>query len=210
MSTCSIESPVLNTFEAIEARRSVKHYDPNFVMPEADERRLMELTLLTPTSFNIQNWRFVVIKNPELRQQVEAAAWGQKQVTEASLLVAVCADLRAWEKAPERYWRNAPQNVQDMIVPMIGQTYRNNAQLERDEALRSTGLAGQTLMLAAKAMGYDSCPMVGFDPQKVGELINLPQDHLISILIVVGKALKPAQTRGGQLAYQEVVVTDRF
>ena len=57
-----------------------------------------------------------------------------------------------------------------MLVPMMGKFYDGQEQLQRDEAMRSTGLAGQTLMLAAKAMGYDSCPMVGFDPVKVSEL----------------------------------------
>jgi len=65
-------------------------------------------------------------------------------------------------------------------------------------------------MLAAKAMGYDSCPMVGFDFDAVGKLVNLPEDHVIALMVSVGKAVEPARPRGGQLPLDEVVVTDRF
>jgi len=76
--------------------------------------------------------------------------------------------------------------------------------------MRSCGIAGQTIMLAAQAMGYDSCPMIGFDQVKVAEIINLPSDHVIAFMIAVGKAVKPAMPKGGQLALSEVVVQDRF
>ena len=63
---------------------------------------------------------------------------------------------------------------------------------------------------AAKAMGYDSCPMIGFDPVKVAEIINLPSDHVLGFMIAVGKAVKLALPKGGQLALSEVVVKDLF
>jgi len=200
----------MNTLEAIETRRSVKHYDPASAMPQEDIDRLLGLAVLSPTSFNIQNWRFVVVRDPSLRGEIRAAAWGQAQVTDASLLVILCADLRAWDRDPGRYWKDAPQPVQEMIVPMIRPFYEGREQAQRDEAMRSTGLAGQTLMLAAREMGYDSSPMVGFDPVKVAELIRLPADHAISFMIAIGKPLKPAWGRGGQLPLPEVVITDRF
>ena len=83
-------------------------------------------------------------------------------------------------------------------------------ELRRDENLRSGSLAAQTLMLAAKARGYDSCPMVGFDFAKVGEIIGLPQDHDIVMAVAVGKALEPARPRGGQLPLDEVMHRERF
>lgn len=65
-------------------------------------------------------------------------------------------------------------------------------------------------MLAAKAMGYDTCPMDGFDYEKVGELINLPSDHCIGFMIAVGKAVEPARERAGQLPVSEILVSNRF
>ncbi len=120
------------------------------------------------------------------------------------------ADLKAWEKQPERYWRNAPKPVQDYLVPAIGQYYGGREQVQRDEAMRSCGMAAMTIMLAAKEMGYDTCPMDGFDFDAVAKLLNLPADHTPAMFVVVGKALKPALPRGGQLPMEEVVIRNKF
>lgn len=200
----------MDTLTAITQRRSVKHYDAAHQMAEAEIDQLMSLALLSPTAFNIQNWRFVLVSDSELRRKIRAAAWDQAQVTDASLLVVVCADLKAWEKEPARYWRNAPADVSNYLIPMIDQYYRGKDQVQRDEAMRSCGIAAQTLMLAAKSLGYDSCPMDGFDFDAVAKLINLPDDHVIALFVVVGKAIKEAQPRGGQLPMNEVVVNNSF
>ncbi|MCW6037521.1 nitroreductase family protein [Spirulina subsalsa FACHB-351] len=200
----------MDTFQAIQERRSVKHFDPNHQMTDAEINTLLGAAILSPTSFNIQHWRFVVVRNPELRQQIRAAAWDQAQVTEASIVILLCGDVKAWAKDPQRYWRNAPAEVQNVLVPMIGSFYEGKEQLARDEVMRSTGIAGQTIMLTAKAMGYDSCPMIGFDSVKVAEIIKLPEDYVISFMITVGKAAQPARPRGGQLLLEEVMVYDHF
>jgi len=199
----------METTIAIHQRRSVKHYDPNHTMSEVEIQELLELALLSPTSFNLQNWRFVVVTDPAKKSAMRAAAWNQAQVTDASITILLCADLNA-HKDGARYWVNAPQAVQDMLVPMIGTLYQDNPQLQRDEAMRSIGIAAQTLMLAAKSMGYDSCPMIGFDPVKVGEIIHLPEGHLIGMMLTVGKSVRDANARGGQLPYDSVVFRDQF
>ena len=109
----------MQTFEAIESRRSIKHFDPKHEMSDAEIKKLMEATLLSPTSFNIQKWRFVVVKDQAKRQEIFEASYYQAQVKDASMLVVLCADLKAHERQPERYWRNAPQEVQDKLIPMI-------------------------------------------------------------------------------------------
>ena len=180
----------MNVSTAIESRRAVKAFDPEHRMSVAEIERLMSLAVLSPTAFNIQNWRFVLVRDPALRRQVRAAAWDQAQVTDASLLVVLTADLKAWEKEPARYWRNAPQPVQDYLVPAIGQYYAGREQVQRDEAMRSCGIAAMTLMLAAQEMGYASCPMDGFDFDAVGKLLNLPPDHAVALFVAIGKGIK--------------------
>lgn len=106
--------------QAIDHRRSVKHFDLSHRMPESDLVELLRLARLAPSSFNLQNYRFVVIRDEALRRQVRAVAWDQAQVTDASALILLCADLRAHEKEPARYWAHAPQPVQDFLVPAIG------------------------------------------------------------------------------------------
>ena len=200
----------MNTLTAIRERRAIKHYDPEHVMSDEEIHELMDLAMQSPTAFNIQHWRFILVRNPEVRKQIRAAAWDQAQVTDASLLIILCADTNAWKTDPEKYWVNAPKPVQDFLVPAIGQYYENREQVQRDECMRSCGIAGQTIMLAAKAMGYDSCPMDGFNFDKVGEIINLPENHLISFMIAVGKGTQPAWPKPGQLPYDAVVRTDSF
>ena len=200
----------MDVFTAVETRRAVKHFDPNHKMSEDEIKKILSYAMLSPTSFNIQHWRFVVVKDEELRKKIRKAAWNQAQVTDASLLIVLCGDTKAWEKKPERYWRNAPEEVKNFVIPAIENFYRGREFVQRDEAIRSCGIAGQTIMLVAKAMGYDSCPMIGFDFDEVARLINLPQDHVIGMMIAIGKALKPAWPRGGQLSYEEVVIVDRF
>jgi len=200
----------MNTFDAIRERRSVKHYDPNHRLTDEEINQLLSLAILSPTSFNIQNWRFVLVKDPEIRKEIRVAAWDQCQITDASLLLVICGDLKSWMKNPAQYWKNAPKEAQDFLVPAIGPFYEGKEQLQRDEAMRSCGITAQTIMLAAKSMGYDSNPMIGFDPQKVAEIINLPKDHVISMLMVIGKQTKPAMPRGGQLPLDNVTFTDRF
>lgn len=200
----------MNVTEAIVKRRSIKAFDPHHRMTEAETAKLMSLAMLSPTAFNIQNWRFVLVTDPVLRQEIRKASWGQAQVTDASLLIVLTADLKAWAKEPTRYWKNAPQAAQDVLIPMIGQYYNGREQVQRDEAMRSCGMAAMTIMLAAKEMGYDTCPMDGFDFGAVAKLLNLPADHIPTMFVVVGKALQEAAPRGGQLTMDEVVIYNKF
>jgi len=200
----------MDTIAAIEQRRAVKHFDPTHEMTQGDVNQLMSLAKLAPTAFNQQNYRFVLVRDIALRQHIRAAAGEQAQVTDASLLIVLCADLKAWEKNPRRYWDNAPKDVQDYMSSAIDQYYRNHDRVQRDEAMRSAGIAAQTIMLAAKSMGYDSCPMDGFDFDAVGKLIHLPQDHVVAMFVVVGQASQPARPRPTQLAMDDTVIIDRF
>jgi nitroreductase len=179
-------------------------------MTPEEVNELLSLAILSPTAFNIQNWRFVVVTDPELRKQIREVAWDQAQVTDASLFIVLCADMKSWEKQPNRYWVNAPKEVQEFILPAIDNYYRGKEQVQRDEAMRSCGIAAQTLMLAAKSMGYDSCPMDGFDFEKVAEFIHLPADHVIAMFVAIGKGTKEAWPRPGQLDLDQLIIEDRF
>ena len=195
---------------AIESRRAVNHFDSNHRMTEPEIEQLLTLARLSPTAFNIQHWRFVVVKDRALREAIRAVTWMQPQVTDAALFVVLCADLQAWQKQPERYWRDAPADVREGVVAAIGEYYRGREQVQRDEAMRSCGIAAQTLMLAATAMGYDSCPMDLSDLDAVGQLIGLPDDHVIGLFVAIGKAAQPARPRQWLLPPEDVVRIDRF
>ena len=200
----------MHVTEAIKTRRSIKAFDTSHKMTQAEIDALMSLAMLSPTAFNIQNWRFVLVTNAALRKQIRTVSWDQAQVEEASLLIVLTADLKSWAKEPARYWKNAPQPVQDFLVPAIGQYYDGREQVQRDEAMRSCGMAAMTIMLAATEMGYDSCPMDGFDFDAVAKLLNLPADHTPAMFVVVGKAMQAPWPRGGQIAMSEAVIQNKF
>ncbi|MEM7622500.1 MAG: nitroreductase family protein [Planctomycetota bacterium] len=200
----------METFDAIYGRRSIKQFDADHRFTDDEIKKLIEAAMQAPTSFNIQHWRFVVIDDPGLRKQVREHGNDQAQMTDASLLILMTADMKAWQKEPGRYWANAPKDVADLLVNWMGPFHEGREWLQRDEAQRSIGMAMQTLMLSAKAMGYDSCPMIGFDLEKVAALVGLPDDHCIGPLVAVGKGTKDAWPKPGQLSFDEVVVKNRF
>ncbi|MBA3011910.1 MAG: nitroreductase family protein [Proteobacteria bacterium] len=200
----------MKTIDAIRARRAVKHFDASHVMTAEEVNKILSLAVLSPTAFNIQNWRFLVVEDADLRKKIREVAWDQSQVTDTSLFIVLCADLKAWEKEPGRYWANGPKEVQEFMLPAIDKYYRGKEQVQRDEAMRSCGIVAQTIMLAATALGYASCPMDGFDFEKVAQLIHLPDDHVIAMFVAIGKGTKEAWSRPGQLSLDDVVVKNRF
>jgi nitroreductase len=201
----------MDTFDAIYQRRAVKQFDPEHRLSPEEEARLLEAAIQAPTSFNIQHWRFVIVRDPELRRRIRKDFGNdQAQMTDASLLVIVAADVKAWQKDPRRYWCNAPPDVAELLVNWMGPFHEGREWLQRDEAQRSIGMAMQTIMLAAKAMGYDSCPMIGFDIDKVAELINLPDDHVMGPMVAIGRGTKDPWPKPGQLALSELVVENAF
>ena len=200
----------MDTFDAIYGRRAVKHFDPDHKISDADVEKLLGAALQSPTSFNIQHWRFVVVRDSELRKEIRAVGNDQAQMTDASLLIVMTADVLAWKKDPARYWKNAPKEVADLLVNWMGPFHEGKDQLQRDEAQRSIGMAMQTLMVAARAMEYESCPMIGFDHEAVAKLINLPEDHCIGPMVAIGRGTKDTWPKPGQLSMNEVVIADRF
>lgn len=200
----------MDAIEAIRQRRAVKHFDPNHRFTADEIKLLLNVAAQSPSSFNIQHWRIVNVSDPALRAQLREAAFDQAQVTDASLLFVICTDIKAWDKDPQRYWVHAPKEAQDILVPWINPFYSGKDQLQRDEAMRSVGLILQTLMIGAKAMGYDSCPMIGFDIEKVGQLVKLPKDYVVGAMLAIGKGIKPAWPKPGFIPLSEMVIENHF
>ena len=200
----------MDTFDAIKTRRAIKKFDNTYKMTAEQVESLMKLTLLSPTSYNQQNWRFVTVSDQSIKEKIGIAARNQAQPVDGSLVILLCGNMNAWKEDPLRYWKNHPAEKQELVKASLEKKYSDSSQNRRDEAVRSCGFAGQTIMLAAKQMGLDSCPMVGFDYEQMAEIINLPDNHLIVLMIVVGKALEPAKERGGQLILDEVVFKNKF
>ena len=189
----------------IQDRRSIKHFDANHTMSKDEINELFKMTLLSPTAFNIQHWRFDVIEDKKLREQIKKISFKQSKVTDASLLVVISGDLDALKKNPRKDWKNADENVQNMMESMITDFYSNKKEMQRDEVMRSCSMAAMTMMLCAKNMGYDSCPMDGFDFPELSRLLQFPKNQIPVMFVAIGKKLQDAWPRGGQLNLSQVV-----
>lgn len=200
----------MNIKEITAQRRAVKKYDTEYHISDKDFHELIDQATQAPSSFNIQHWRFVDVQNKQLRQEIREAAWDQAQVTEASRLIVLCADVKAWQKDPGQYWDQAPQEVADIMIPMIKDFYEGRDWIQRDEALRSVGIVAEAFMMNASAMGLDTCPMIGFDQDAVGKIINLPDDHIIGMMIALGKRNEEPFPHGGRLPFDKIVIQDKF
>ncbi|HAG17807.1 MAG TPA: nitroreductase family protein, partial [Pseudomonas sp.] len=94
----------MHTEEAIRTRRAVKAYDPSFQLSREEKDELLQLALLAPSAFNLQHVRFVEVSDPALRAQIREVGWNQAQMTDASMLVVICAQVDSWEKNVRRVW----------------------------------------------------------------------------------------------------------
>jgi nitroreductase len=184
-----------NIFEVIETRRSVKQYDPSFKMSREEITELLEITQKAPSSWNLQQWKFFVIDDQAKKEQLLPIAYGQKQVVEASAVIAVLGDLEANQNAEVIYGEALNQGrisaeIKERLVGQINGAY-SIPQVARDEAFLNASLASMQLMLAARAKGLDTCPMRGVNFEKFAQEFAIPSRYVPVMLIVVGKALKP-------------------
>ncbi|EHH68248.1 nitroreductase family protein [Gluconobacter morbifer] len=196
--------------QAIKNRRATKKFDPSYKIPESELTAILDAARHAPTAYNIQNYRFLVVRDAEQRRKIRAAAWDQPQVEDCAALIVMCADIKAWEKDPGRYWKDAPEAVRQQYVGMIRQYYEGREQVQRDEGMRSCGLAAYAIMMAAAAHGLQTCPMDGFDFAEVSKIINLPADHELVMFVALGKEAVAPQPRGGFLPLDAVITYDRF
>jgi len=199
----------LELLDALRSRRSIRKFDPQHRLSEVELRHLIGHAQLAPTSFNMQNWHFVAVADPAVKERLWEAAWLQAPVRDASLVVVIAGDFGA-QRRTGRTLRHAPPETRTRMAKLILDLYEGNEQLLRDEGCRSAGLAGMALMLVAKDMGLDSCPMIGFDPAKVAGILNLDADHPPLLMVLVGKALAPPFAPTGFLDFADTVSVDRF
>ena len=176
-------------------------------MPEADLNAILTAASEAPSSWNLQHWRFLVIESEADKAKLLPIAYGQTQVADSSVTIAVLGDLEAnrntfiYDQAVEA--GALPAEVRDALVGQINGAYQN-PQIARDEAIRNA-FASQNIMLAARSLGYDTCPMGGYNPQQLIEAFNIPARFVPTLLITVGKAAEPARP-SGRFPLSEVVV----
>ncbi|MEK3726020.1 nitroreductase family protein [Paenibacillus sp. FSL H8-0034] len=198
----------LSTEEVIRSRHSVRKYQRDVIIPEAEWNEILELALNAPSSWNLQHWRFLTIQEQANKDRLLPIAYNQQQVSDASVNVVVLGDLEANLVAPAVFEKATPE-IREMMLGQINGAYANNPSLGKDEAIRNASLAAMQLMLAAKAKGYDSVPMGGYNPQALIKEFNIPERYIPVMIISIGKAASPGRT-SGRLPIEHQVIQESF
>ncbi len=181
--------------EVIASRRSVKAYDASHHISKDTIKELISLAQKAPSSWNLQHWKFLIFDEQSQKEKLLPIAYGQKQVIEASAVIAVLGDLQANLNADQIYSEAVIQgrmtpSIKDQLIHQMNSAY-TNPQIARDEAFVNAGLMCMQLMLAARAMSYDTCPMRGVNFEALVKTFHIPDRYTPVMLIALGKALKP-------------------
>ncbi|MDR7318284.1 nitroreductase family protein [Brevibacillus nitrificans] len=204
----------LTAEQAMEARHSVRKYDPNVAIPQGELNEILRLAASAPSSWNLQHWRFLVVTDPAIKQKLLPIAYNQQQVVDAYATIIILGDLEA-DKAATVVYDQAlakglvPQQVRDTMISQVENAYKNNPEMARDEAIRNSSYAAMQLMLAAKAKGYDTCPMGGYDKAKLIEALNIPSRYIPSLMLTIGKAAVQAHPTD-RLGLDQLVIENSF
>ncbi|UUZ82869.1 nitroreductase family protein [Paenibacillus sp. P26] len=192
----------------MRSRHSVRKYERDVVIPDAELNEILDLAAGAPSSWNLQHWRFLVVREQANKDRLLPLAYGQQQVSDSSVTVIVLGDLQANLAAPVVY-ADAPPEVRNTMIGQIEATYAGDPHIARDEAIRNASLAAMQLMLAAKAKGYDSVPMGGYDADAVVKALSIPDRYLPVMMIAIGKAASPARPTA-RLPLSDQVIYESF
>jgi len=195
----------------IESRASVGRYDADKKLSDAELKELLRLATLSPSVYNMQNWKFIVVSSNEAKQKLHPIAFNQPQILDASATVIICGTLKGYQHLPKQLSpvveaNIMSQDIADGWVEMATNSHKDNYTLQRDEALRSGSLAGMTMMLAAHGMGIASGAMTGFDPGQLHAEFELEETDIPVMLVTLGYPAKQSWPQKPRQPVEDVVM----
>lgn len=201
---------------AIVQRRSIKTFKPDPIAPDL-LKHLIELTVAAPSSWNLQDWRIVVVQDTEQRQALCTAAFNQVQIIQAPVTFVFGADASAWKKDQTPIYEQAIANgawtesTVDYFKKAVPQFQENLADKQREYAVKDATIAATHLVLAAQSLGLSTCLMNGWTEDQVKEAIGAADDPdlAIAVLVSVGYAAEP-RLNPGRLPLSHNVFVDRI
>lgn len=205
---------IMDLKTGIFARRSVEQFDPAAAISKEDIEKVIEAAGMAPSSYNLQHWHFLVIHDMDRKKALRNTAYDQQKVQDAAAAIVVLGNLKAHERA--RYITD--DQVEKGYLTAEGQKkalaiisgYYDSAENQRMEAIRGASLAAMSLLLAAEALGYDTCPMAGFDLDAMRREFKIPE-HLLPVMIVaIGRSMPEPRPRKMRLPVAEVITYDSF
>jgi len=181
--------------DVVNERRAVDFFDPEKPVSDALIKELIEMAAKAPSSFNLQPWSLMIIKDPDEKMRLRKLAWDQPKVGEAPVVFIVLADRDGWKKGHPVVEKNFREMVQagsmtedkhDWFFNACQSLYGESEEKQQAFACKNTGFFAMTLMLAAKSLGLDTHPMDGFDHDGVRKAFNIPENYWIPLLLAVG------------------------
>lgn len=188
---------LVNNFnEIVTGRRSIRNYDPTVKISREEMTEILATASLAPSSVNLQPWRFVVIDSPEGKAKLAPLAkFNQTQVTTSAAMIAVFVDMNSLDYADEIYGKaveegHMPAEVRDAQLPAIkGLVSAMSQEQLKEMYLIDAGLVSMQLMLAARAHGYDTNPIGGYEKDQIAEAFELDKERYYPVMLVsIGKA----------------------
>ncbi|MDM5227483.1 nitroreductase family protein [Cytobacillus sp. NJ13] len=182
--------------EIVTGRRSIRNYDPTVKIGREEMAEILEEASLAPSSVNLQPWRFVVIDSKEGKETLAPLAkFNQRQVETSAAVIAVFVDMKS-EAFIEKIYDTAvekgymPADVRDTQVPSIKGLVENMTfEQKKDMNLIDAGLVSMQLMLAARAHGYDTNPIGGYEKDRIAEAFHLDKERYYPVMLIsIGKA----------------------
>ncbi|MNW39071.1 putative NAD(P)H nitroreductase MhqN [compost metagenome] len=177
----------------IKSRRSANKFMTGVEITDQDLDQIFQLVKFAPSAFNLQHAHYMVIRDPELKQKVYEAANKQYKILTSSAVIVVLGRMDAYkdvDKINEGLLNLGVINKQefDREVESVVSFYETGGDVfKRDEAIRNASLSAMQLMLIAKDQGWDTCPMIGFDPEALREALSIPESAIPAMLISIGK-----------------------
>ena len=186
-----VKSP-MEFHDIVMQRYATKKFDGRRV-PEEKIRELLDLVRYAPSALNLQPWRIKVVTDQAVKEKLRPAASGQEQVTTCSHLLVFCADpdyeslIRKLDRLLEE--NTFPQEMREMIITMARQSVDRMTPEQRAAwSQAQTYLALGNALNGAKALGLDSCPMGGFNPEEFTRILGIPAPLFPVMLCPVGYA----------------------
>ena len=182
----------MELLEAIKMRRSIRAFKPDPV-PDDLIQQLLESARLAPSGSNTQPWRFIVIKDAETRQKLQTASYNQRHVGQAPVIIACCADIKAFGEFPERIDEliaagALPAKTREVFVPSLKKGGMS-ADIKWHLLIAATGntdIAIEHMVLQAVELGLGTCWVRWFDDNKVKEILEIPKNIEIIALLPIG------------------------
>lgn len=182
--------------QIIKGRRSIRKYDPNVKISREEMSEILSEATLAPSSVNMQPWRFLVIDSPEGKAKLAPLVkFNQSQAETSSAVIAVFGDLNNFDYAEQIYGAAVerglmPQEVKDRQLSNLSGYFSNlPKEINKDTVLIDAGLVSMQLMLVARAHGYDTNPIGGYEKEQLMEVFGMDKERYIPVMLIsIGKA----------------------